>query len=241
LPRRPSAPTSSPLLHQRLVGAAPVPLALAGAGQLEVDGVRGGQLLRPLDEGRRLVLVVGPLGLREQLADLVDQPLDVTLRAVHKDAHLHPLLAVADPQGQRRLLSQDRPHQREHDGREGRPVAPRPARRARRRGAPARAAPPSRAAPTARPGAAPAGPGRPGCSQCAERAPAAQPQPGARQRAGEASTSGSASTRPQYLSTAARSPKRRSAGSTTVLPPTVASTAPRRAASSCRAQASSAR
>ena len=35
----------------------------------------GRELLGALDEGRRLVLVVGALGLRQQLADPVDQPI----------------------------------------------------------------------------------------------------------------------------------------------------------------------
>ncbi len=63
------------LLHERLLGAAPLPRALPRPRPLEVDGVLGGQLLGALDEGGRLVLVVGALGLGEQLADPVDQPL----------------------------------------------------------------------------------------------------------------------------------------------------------------------
>jgi hypothetical protein len=57
------------LLHQGLRAAPRRPVALAGTGELEVDGVRRRQLLRAFDEGRRLVLVVGALGLCEQLAD----------------------------------------------------------------------------------------------------------------------------------------------------------------------------
>ena len=61
------------LLHQRLRAATCGALALPGPGQLEVDGVLRRELLGALDEGGRLVLVVRALGLRQQLADAVDE------------------------------------------------------------------------------------------------------------------------------------------------------------------------
>jgi hypothetical protein len=75
-------------------------VALAGTGELEVDGVRRRQLLRAFDEGRRLVLVVGALGLCEQLADAVDQPVAVGSSQL---SHLDRQLAVVDAQGEGRL------------------------------------------------------------------------------------------------------------------------------------------
>jgi hypothetical protein len=80
VPSPAARPDLDALLHQRLLAAAAVPLALADARELEVDGVRGGELLRTLDEGRRLVLVVGALRLCQQLADLVDQAVALVRR-----------------------------------------------------------------------------------------------------------------------------------------------------------------
>ena len=74
-----------PLLHERLHRVA-APGGLPGAGPLQVDGVRRRELLRPLHERGRLVLVVGALGLGEQLAHPVDQPVPV----VWSDAHSAP-------------------------------------------------------------------------------------------------------------------------------------------------------
>ena len=75
-----AGPDLDSLLYQRLFGAALATVLLPSPGQLEVHGVGRGQLLRPLHEGRGLMLVVGALGLRQELADPVDQPIAAGLR-----------------------------------------------------------------------------------------------------------------------------------------------------------------
>ena len=200
------------LLHQRLGAAAGGAVALTGAGQLEVDGVGGGELLGALDEGGRLVLVVGALRLREQLADAVDEPVagrSAGPRRRSQLPHLDGELAVVDPQGERRLGAEHRLDQQQHERREGRRGGRASARSSRRRGGPARAA--GRVSRSAH-GSPCTGTGSaivPGGSQWAARTPRRTRSAGGGTWPTTATTSGSASTRAAYAAAAVRHPQRR--------------------------------
>ena len=98
--------------------------------------MRGGELLGALDEGRRLVLVVGALGLGEQLADPVDEPIPVTALAPTSTRSRRTRPAARTPPPRR---APRRPAAAGHGG-ERRRVARRRARSARPRGGRARAA-----------------------------------------------------------------------------------------------------